>query len=184
MRQNKKLHGRMRWVSVEVGLLILSVAFVVSFFGGLNVSVGLSDYSDLIVILEANPNRYWSYIQEAVIFLILPPAVGLTFSIIGFVREKKSPTGVLSLWLPLMAFGVFFFFWGLLGLRAVYTSYCVATHWIDLYGPTEIADLILPIYATTLAGEILWVFAGALFILSPMFKMLINKKGKLLNFLA
>jgi hypothetical protein len=182
MRQNKKLHGRMRWVSVEVGLLILSVAFVVSFFGDLNVSVGLSDYSDLIVILEANPNRYWSYMQEAVIFLILPPAVGLTFSITGFVRERKSPTGVLSLWLPLMVFGAFFFFWGLLGLRAVYTSYCAATHWIDLYYPTEIADLILPIYATALVGKILWVFAGVLFIFSPMFKMLLNKKRKTTKF--
>lgn len=110
MKQNKKGEGKMR-CRVEVGLLILSLAFVVSFWGGLGVGIDLGEFR-IIPILEANPNRYFEYMRDAFLFCILPPAVGLAYSIIAFVRERKSPTGVLEWWLPLMVVGGFFFFLG------------------------------------------------------------------------
>ena len=101
---------------VEVGLLILSLAFVVSFFGGLGIGIDLGEQR-IIYILEANPDRYILYMGDAFLFCILPLTVGLAYSIIAFVRERKSPTGVLKKWwLPLMVVGGFFFLGSLRGL--------------------------------------------------------------------
>jgi hypothetical protein len=109
----KKGEGKMR-CRVEIGLLILALAFVVSFWGGLGVGIVLGESHRLIPILEDNPNSYLKYVQDAFLFYILPPAVGLAYSIIAFVREKKSPTGVFKQWLPLAVAGCFFFVWGAL----------------------------------------------------------------------
>ena len=156
---------------VEVGLLVLSLAFVVSFFGGLGVGIDLSEYWRLVAILEANPQRYLEYIRDSVLFLILPPAAGLAFSIIAFMKERKSPTGVLKWWLPLAVFGGFFLLWGAYGLQWRYTRYCDAIRGLNMYGPQGISGLILAVYATASVGGILWILAGILFILSPVFKM-------------
>lgn len=161
---------------VEVGLLILSVAFVVSFFCGLCVTIDLGENWRLIAILEANPHRYLSYAQNAFLYLILPPAVGLTFSIIAFIREMKSPSGVLKWWLPLVIVGGFFFFWGVHTLRWTYAHYCDAIRCVDLDSPQNIAGPILSVYATASVGSILWLFAGVLFILSPVFKIVLHDK--------
>ncbi len=150
---------------VEVGLLILSLAFAVSFFGGLGLAIDLGEHR-IVYLLEANPHRYWDYIRDAFLFQILPPAVGLVFSIIAFVGERKSPTGVLKWWLPLMVVGGFFFFWGVYGLQWTYTKYCDAIQ----YGSKDIAETIQKVCAATLVGYILWLFAGLLFMLSPVFK--------------
>lgn len=161
---------------VEVGLLILSLAFVVSFFGGLGIGIDLGEQR-IIYILEANPDRYILYMRDAFLFCILPPAAGLVFSIIAFVREKKSPTGVLKKWwLPLMVVGGFFFFWGIYGVWWTYTNYLDVIRMVNAYGPAEIADLILKVCLAIWIGDILWMFAGVLFMLSPIFKM--NGKGE------
>jgi len=152
---------------VEVGLLILSLAFAVSIFGGLSVCM---DWH-LTATLEWNPHRYLDYVWDAFLFLILPPAVGLAYSIIAFVRERKSPTGVLKRWLPLTVFGGFFFLWGVLTLRFSYLNYCEVVRWVDAYGAAYIADLITKIYVAASVGRILWLFTGLLFMLSPVFKM-------------
>ena len=152
---------------VEVGLLILSLAFVVSFFGGLGIGIDLGEYR-IIPILEANPHRYLEYMRDAFLFCILPLTVGLAYSIIAFVRERKSQTRVLKLWLPLMVFGGFFFFWGVYGVWWTYTNYLNVIQWLHTYGPAEIADLILKVCLAVWIGDILWMFAGFLFMLSPV----------------
>lgn len=162
---------------VEVGLLILSFAFVVSFWGGgLGIGIDLAERR-IIPILEANPNRYLEYMRVAFLFCILPPATGLVFSIIAFAREKKSPTGVLRWWLPLTVVGGFFFFWGVYGLWWTCTHYLDVINWVNAYGPVEIADLILKVCLAVIVGDILWVFTGVLFMLSPMFKMMLREKN-------
>ena len=156
---------------VEVGLLILSLAFVVSFFGGLGIGIDLGEYR-IIPILEANPHRYTQYMLDAFLYLILPLTVGLAYSIIAFVRERKSPTGVLKWWLPLMVVGGFFFFWGVYGVWWTYTNYLDVIQMVNV----EIADLILKVCLAVWIGDILWMFAGVLFMLSPVFKMMVREK--------
>lgn len=155
----------MRW-PVEVGLLILSLAFIVSLFTG----VWIGETWRLVVILEANPHFYARYVWSAFLYYVFPPAVGLVFSIIAFVRERKSPTGVLEWWLPLMVVGGFFFFWGVYGVWWTYTDYL---HTIQ---PAEIADLILKVRLGVWIADILWIVAGFLFTLSPVFKMMLREK--------
>jgi len=166
---------------VEVSMLVLSVAFVVSFFGGLNVTIDLSEYWRLVAILEANPNRYLGYVRDAFLYLILPPAVGLAFSFVAFMRERKSPTGVFKWWLPLAVFGGFFFVWGIYSLQWTHTQYCKAVHEAELYSSVDIARPILAVCATASVGEILWLLIGVLFMLSPVFKIMLHDKENMLK---
>jgi hypothetical protein len=158
---------------VEVGLPILSLAFVVSFFGGLGIGIDLGEYR-IIYILEANPDRYILYMRDAFLS-ILPLAAGLAYSIIAFVRERKSPTGVLKWWLPLMVVGGFFFFWGIYGVWWTYTYYLNVIRMVNV----EIADLILKVCLAVWIGDVLWMFAGFLFTLSPVFKMMLSTDSKI-----
>jgi len=164
-----------REVRVEVGLLLLLLAFIVSFVGGLGIGIDLGEYR-IIPILEADPHRYTEYVLDAFLCLILPLTVGLAYSIIAFVRERKSPTGVLKWWLPLMVVGGFFFFWGIYGVWWTYTNYLDVIGWLHVYGPAEIADLILKVCLAVWIGDILWMVAGFLFMLSPVFKMMEGEK--------
>ncbi len=59
---------------VEVGLLILAFAFVVSFWGSLRIGIDLGEQR-IIPLLEANPDRYLEYMRDVFLFCILPPAV-------------------------------------------------------------------------------------------------------------
>ena len=166
---------------VEVSLLVLSVAFVVSFFGGLNVTIDLSEYWRLVAILEANPNRYLGYVRDAFLYLILPPAVGLAFSSAAFIRERKSPTGVFKWWIPLAVFGGFFFFWGVYSLQWTHIQYCEAIHEAKLYSSVDIAGPILTVCATASVGSILWLLTGVLFMLLPVFKIMLHDKENVLK---
>jgi hypothetical protein len=160
---------------VEVGLLILSLAFVVSFFGGLGIAIDLSEWGRIIHILEANPDRYIRYMRDAFLFCILPLAVGLAYSIIAFVRERKSPTGVLEWWLPLMVVGGFFFFCGVYRAWWTYTNYLDVIRMVNEYGSVGIAGRILKVCLAVWTGDVLWMFAGVLFMLSPVFKMMVRE---------
>jgi hypothetical protein len=130
----------------------------------------------IIYILEANPNRYFEYMRDVFLFCIFPPASGLAYNIIAFARERKSPTGVFDWWLPLSVVGIFFFLWGSLGLWGTYAAYLDITHRVNAYGTLEIADLILKVCLVVIVGHILWLLAGLLFMLSPVFKMMLRKK--------
>jgi len=161
----------MRW-PVEVGLLILSLAFLVSLFTG----VWIGENWRVGVILEANPHRYLDYMWDAFLYYVLPPAVGLVFSVIAFLRERKSPTGVLKWWLPLMFFGGFFVFWAVYGVWWTYGDYLETIQWLHQYGKAEIADLIVKVRLGVWIAGALWIFAGFLFMLSPAFKMMQREK--------
>jgi len=170
----KRAEGKVR---VEVGLLLLPLVFVVSFFGGLGIAIDLSEWGRIIHILEANPHRYIEYMLDAFLYLILPLTVCLVYNIIAFVRERKSPTGVLKWWLPLMFFGGFFFFWGIYGVWWTYTNYLDLIRMVNEYGhPVEIANLIQKVCIAVWIGDILWMFTGFLFMLSPAFKMVQREK--------
>ena len=115
---NEKPEG-MRWISIEVGLLLLSLAFVLSLW--------FPEIRDqpwrLIIILEASPTAYITQSNSIILRSILPVAVGLVFSVIGYIREIRSPTGVLGWSLPLAIFGFVFFFWGVFGFNFYRISY-------------------------------------------------------------
>jgi len=168
---------------VEVCLLISGLLmFIVSFFGGFDVGIDLAEHWRLVAILEANPNRYFAYMKELFFYFILPAAVGLVFSVVAFVRDIKSQNGILDEWWLLIAFiGGLFFFWGFLGLWATYTSYCDVMRSIESYDSVDIAPLIPSIYATASVGEILWLFAGSLFMLSPVLKIVLHDKQNVLK---
>jgi len=148
----------------------------VSFFGGLGIAIDLGEHR-IRYILEANPHRYILYMLNAFLYLILPLAAGLAYSIIAFVRERKSPTGVLKWWLPLMVIGGFFFSWGIYRAWWTYTNYLDVIRMVNEYGSVEIADLILKVCIAVWIGDILWMFAGFLFMFSPVFKMMVREKA-------
>lgn len=101
---------------VDVGSLIFPLAFIVSFWGNLGIGIDLAEHR-IIYILEANPSRYFEYMRDAFLFCILPPAVGLAYSIIAFAIERKTPTVVrVRDVLPLIVVGGFFFLWEVYGL--------------------------------------------------------------------
>jgi len=158
----------MRLIRVEVGLIILTFAFIVSVF----CSGSAADPPwRLLAILEANPHLYLVYVRNALLYLILPVFMGLAFSILGYIRERKSPTGIFDGWPLLMIIGGMFVFWAVLGLRFTYTSYydtISAAHSRNIAG---IDNLILTVYATASVADILWLSAGVLLMLSPVFKM-------------
>jgi len=154
---------------VEVGLLILAFAFVISFWSSLELGIDLGEQR-IIPLLEANPDRYLEYMRDVFLFCILPPAAGLIYSIIAFVREAKTSTAVLRWRLPLMVVGGFFFLWGAYGVWWIYNDYLNVINWINKYGPVEIADPILKVCLAAIIGSILWLFAGLLFMLTPIFK--------------
>ena len=167
---------------VDVGLLIFSLAFVVSFWCvGLKIGIDLAEWGRIAYILEANPNRYLEYLRDALLFGVLPPAVGLAYSIIAFAKERKSPTGVLDQWLPMTVAGGFFFSWGVYGLWWTYTHYLDVIHLVKAYGYMNIADLILKICSAVIVGYILWILAGTLFMLSPYLKRHRVKNASITN---
>jgi len=155
---------------VEFGLLVLAIAFPVSIFN----PVTVTDYNDLIDIFQANPQFYPEYVRDALLYIVLPPAVGLALSILGFLRERKSPTSIPNLWIPLTVFGGIFFLWGILGLQWANASYLDAKKWLggrlQLQNGMSVADLIQGVYQTASVGYLLWVIAGILFMLTYPFK--------------
>ena len=154
---------------VEVGLLILVFAFVVSFWGSLGISIDLGEQR-IIPLLEANPDRYLEYMRDMFLFCILPPAAGLIYSTIAFVRERKTSTAVLRWRLLLMVVGGFFVLWGVYGVWWIYNDYLNVINWINMYGPVEIADSILEICLAAIIGNILWLVTGFLLVLTPILK--------------
>ncbi|MDH5690945.1 MAG: hypothetical protein OEY81_05905, partial [Candidatus Bathyarchaeota archaeon] len=114
-------------------LLILSLVFAVYLFGGLTVTIDVGE-NRIILILEYNPNRYWDYMRNAFVFLVLPPAVGLAFTVVAFVRQMRNSSNGLHgvLCLPLIVVGGFLFWWGLRGARWMCSYYHNALHLCSL----------------------------------------------------
>lgn len=185
----KNIKGEMKLVEQEkmrsyvgVGLLILSLAFSVFFFGGFNLTFDLINNPGIVGAFKAYPNLYLNYIKEAFLFLILPPATGLAVSIIAFVKEIKHSTGIFDkFWFHLAAFGGFFFLWGALGNVWTWGSFFEAEEYLvhlmeTSYGFAGIKEHVLEVYETVSVGYILWLFAGALFVFLPLFEMALRKR--------
>ena len=175
---NEKSEG-MRWVSIEVGLFLLSLAFVLSFW--------FPEIFDqpwrLIILLEASPTAYLTQVNRILLFSILPVAVGLVFSVIGYVREIRSPTGVLGWSLPLAIFGFVFLFWGVFGLNFYRISYPMALAEAERYFVEGlwVKSSVTAIYSTAFVARIIWIATGVLFMLSPIFKKITRRKQEKLK---
>jgi hypothetical protein len=147
---------------VDVGLLILVFAFTVSLWSGLFIG-----YSDL----------YSDYIRYVFLFQILPPAVGLAFSVIAFISEIKHPTGIIDkFWLPLIVSGGLFFLWGAFGLLWTWSSYFRTEEeymwnpWMpSTYVPAGVRELTLERIEIVSLGFVIWLIVGGLFVFSLMF---------------
>lgn len=129
-------------------------------------------------MLEASPTAYLTQVNRILLFSILPVAVGLAFSFIGYIREIRSPTGVLGWSLPLAVFGFVFLFWGVFGLNFYYTSYPKALAEADRYfvEGSWVKSSVTAIYSTAFVARIIWIATGGLFMLSPIFRIIIKRE--------
>jgi hypothetical protein len=170
---------------IGVGLLILSISFPVSLFGGFGVVQSLAE-TRIVDVLMAHPERYLYYARDAFLFMILVPAVGLAVSVIAFAKEVVHPTGVFDkLWLSLTIFGGFFVFWGAYGFlrTTIYYLECLErAQWVNMYGSVpyssvNIAEPLHTVYVAVSVGCILWLFGGIIFTFSPILKIMLRKKN-------
>jgi len=129
-------------------------------------------------MLEASPTAYITYVNRILIHSILPVAIGLSCSVIGYIREIRSPTGVLGWALPLTIFGLIFLIWGAYGLYFYHNSYPRALAEAERYyfEGSWVKSSVTAIYSTVYVARIIWLFTGVLFTLSPVFKMIIGRR--------
>jgi hypothetical protein len=161
---------------LEAGLIILALAFPVSFFAGLSVTIPLAEKRVLIALRE-NPESYLNYVRDAFLSMILLPVAGLGFSIVGFMREIKHPTGILDKWWHLLTiFGAFFFSWGAYMLSWTLDNYSEVSQGAGTSSSLDILRPLRTVYAAVLVGDILWLLAGILFMLSPAFRLMLKRK--------
>ena len=169
-------------------LLVLPLIFVVYLCGGATVTAVDCDF--LVGILEHNPDCYLEIMRNGLLFLVLPPAVGLAFTVVAFVRERRNSSNGLRgvLWLPLMVVGGFLSWWGFYGVWWNYDFYLDAIHYAERWSSVDLAEPLLRLYATSAAGDILWLivgllclFAGLLLMLSPVFKWVREKRTPTTN---
>lgn len=154
---------------IGAGALILALGFLVTCFGSFTLAIPLGERR-IIDILEAHPESYLDYVRDAFLYMILPPAVGLVITIIAFIEEVIHPAGFFDkFWLALTVFGAFFLFWG------VYMLFWTLNNYLELSGLSTVS--LLPISASMSVGGVLWIFAGILFMLSPIFKLMLTKKS-------
>jgi hypothetical protein len=85
--------------------------------------------------------------QEAWLFLILPPAVGLAYCAIAYAWEVKSPTGKLGeYWLPLTVSGIIFLLFGVYGYQSTHNWYGWDVDLATNYRAPQIILLLADIY--------------------------------------
>jgi hypothetical protein len=163
----KITHGKcMRYV--EIGVLILSFAFMISFWG----VAGIDPAWRLEVILEANPHRYIDYVDHILLYLILPLTIGVVFIVAGYMKKRRASTEILSL-KPLSVIGGIFVVWGAIQLWGAYSSYN------DVMGMTyqNIGPLVgyfAKIYATLAVAGTLWLVTGVFLTCSPVLNVVDN----------
>jgi hypothetical protein len=142
-------------------LIILLLSLFWSFFG-----IGAAfDYFHVVVILEANPQRYVDDVLGIFFYLILPVAASLTFFMIMFVKRRETPTEGLSN-LPLMVFGGFSVWLGYRYFEASYASYFDAIKMAHGWHISNIDGSLLAIYTAYGLVGILWLITGLFFIVT------------------
>jgi hypothetical protein len=135
--------------------IILLLSFFWSFFG----SAATFDYFHVVVILEANPQRYVDYVLGIFLYLILPIATSLTFFIIMFIKRRETPTEGLSN-LLLIIFGGFCVWWGYRYFEASCASYFDTIKMAHDWQISNIDGSLLAIYTAYGLVGILWVVIG------------------------
>jgi len=71
---------------LEAGLLILPLALVLSFFGGL----AIDSSSHLVAIIGAHPERYLEYVGKTALYWIFPLAVSFVFMGVDLKKKKQN----------------------------------------------------------------------------------------------
>lgn len=156
-------------VCLLIGYLIFPFAFILWFPGEVMI---VGEPYRLVAILEANPHFYLGYVWNALLYLILPPAVGVSFILIGYVKEKKA----FFQWQYAVAGGIILFL-GLYSLWRVHVAYWKAMNEAARFN-IPIGDLLPTIYATHSIDKILWIFAGVLSTHSYLYNTLRNEWSK------
>ena len=148
---------------IEIGLVFISLAFVLSFIGPLV----MDPFSRLVNLLRANPQRYLEYVFRAFLFLILPSVVGIIFVIVGYRKKKDGPAELSPQWALAIIAGIFLV-WGTLYISFQYTACQNAIRTLYANRIEGLENLVLAIYATvSLAGAVL-VLAGLLLLYLPL----------------
>ena len=143
-------------------LIIFLLSLFLSIFG----SAATFDYYHVVVILEANPQRYVNYVLGIFLYLILPIATSLTFFTIMFIKRRETPTeGGLSN-LLLIIFGGFSVWWGYRYFEASYASYFDTIMMAHDWQISNIDRSLLAIYTAYGLIGILWLITGLFFIIT------------------
>lgn len=154
---------------VGVGLLIFLFAFILCIPAEIMV---VGEPWRLGVILEVNPHFYLRYVRNALLYSVLPPAVGAAFIIIGYIKERET----LLKW-QLAVTGGIILLWGVFGLKRVHAAYWDVMDYVTEYN-VPIGNLLIPIYAAVAVAKILWIVAGFFSILAYLYGVLRNKCSK------
>jgi len=144
---------------VAVGLFILFFALILSFFGGAIIDPSWR----LVAILAANSARYSDYIRDIVVYLILPPVVGLAFVMKGYAAERARFRRIFAEW-PMIGIGAVFLVWGCLKVLLLLRGYNDTLSSAYSNGVSGIDGSILLIYATASIASLLWVLIGILLV--------------------
>lgn len=157
---------RIPWL--DAGLIILSLSLITFIFA----SVGtLGESWRLVVILEAHPQVHLDYLRSILLYGILPIATGLLFCVIGYSKERKSPTGSFCGWFLLIP-GGFFILWSIFYLWRVLIEYYDTIEWTLHNNVGHINGLLLAIYAAYSLVGVLWLSAGGFLISTCIYKTL------------
>jgi hypothetical protein len=115
------------------------------------------------------------FVREILLYLVLPPAVGIGFILIEYIKERKT-----FLRWELALAGSLIAFSGLNGLWLAYGAYTETINWIEHYAPYVIpmGNLLLTIFTTLSVAKILWLFAGVLCIHLYLYKTLHDSWSK------
>lgn len=149
-------------------------AFFLSIFVSVGVFYGESYH--VVVILEANLNRYMEFVGNTVLYGILPIAASLAFFIITCIKGRETPTEGLRNWL-LIILGGFCALWGYLYFNASYVSYSDTIVIAHDWHISNIDGSLLAIYTTYGLVGIFWLITGLFFIIMSAHKLLQVKKS-------
>jgi hypothetical protein len=155
-------------------LIILLLSLFLSIFGSVGVFYGESYH--VVVILEANPQRYVDNVLHIFLYLILPIAASLTFFIITCIKRRETPTEGLSNWL-LIIFGGFCVLWGYRYFEASYVSYFNTIMMAHDWHISNIDGSLLAIYTAYGLVGILWLITGVVFIITSAHKLLKSRRA-------
>ena len=156
----------MRKADIGFGLWLLFLVFVVGWLGAFLAS---ADSYRIVNKLEFLPERYSDYVEQTIIFLIVPSIVEVAFIVTSCVSSRRFWVEVLAWWPVLVAYGLLFLLFGFFGLFVAVHDYSSAVR--ELTGSLQhLRNPLFAIYASAAIGFSLWALAGLLFVAIPLRK--------------